>query len=460
MFDPIRTAATGRRLEISSDARYRFERGVDPAFVGDGLEIATRLILELCGGEASEIVVAGAAPEWRREYVLRAGRPASLGGLDVAPEESARDPRSARLRGRGGGRRRSHRRAALLARRHRGRGRPRRGGAAGQGLRPHPGGPAAARHGHLAPGDRPGAAPRRAGAPHAGRARARRDGRLLVHLGARGRAVRRRQPELRLVNPISADLDAMRPSVLPAWSPRRGATPIAAFPTSRCSRLGPLYRDDTPEGQANVAAGLRAGRTGPATGASRRASLDLYHAKADALAALAAVGAPADNVQADRRPARLVPSGPRRRAAPRAEDARASSASCTRRCSRPSTRRPDRRVRGVPRRRAGAARPRCAGRRCSCRCSSRSSAISPLSSIASCRPKRCCAPRAASTASSSPKSACSTSTRAPACPRQKIARHYRHPAAAGRDPDRCRDRGLLKRLVAQVEKATGATLRS
>ena len=56
LFDPIRTAATGRRLNIASDARYRFERGLDPAFVADGLEIATRLMLELCGGEASEVV--------------------------------------------------------------------------------------------------------------------------------------------------------------------------------------------------------------------------------------------------------------------------------------------------------------------------------------------------------------------------------------------------------------------
>ncbi len=72
LFDPVRTAATGRKLGISSDARYRFERGLDPAFVGDGLEIATRLMLELCGGEASEIVIAGAVPEWRRRYVLRA----------------------------------------------------------------------------------------------------------------------------------------------------------------------------------------------------------------------------------------------------------------------------------------------------------------------------------------------------------------------------------------------------
>ena len=75
LFDPIRTAATGRRLEIISDARYRFERGLDPDFVAPGLEIATRLILELCGGEPSEVVVAGAVPEWRRQ--LRAARRAA-----------------------------------------------------------------------------------------------------------------------------------------------------------------------------------------------------------------------------------------------------------------------------------------------------------------------------------------------------------------------------------------------
>src|SRR6185437_9493981 len=89
LFDPVRTAATGRRLNISSDARYRFERGLDPAFVKDGLEIATRLMLQICGGEASGIVSAGAVPDWRRRYVLRAERPTTLGGLHVPHEERA-----------------------------------------------------------------------------------------------------------------------------------------------------------------------------------------------------------------------------------------------------------------------------------------------------------------------------------------------------------------------------------
>src|SRR5262249_53641021 len=51
LFDPIRTAATGRKLNIASDARYRFERGLDPSFVQDGLEIATRLVLDLGVGD-------------------------------------------------------------------------------------------------------------------------------------------------------------------------------------------------------------------------------------------------------------------------------------------------------------------------------------------------------------------------------------------------------------------------
>ncbi len=61
-FDPINTAMTGRRLNLMSDARYRFERGVDPSSVEDGLHLATKMALGLCGGEPSKIEIAGAAP--------------------------------------------------------------------------------------------------------------------------------------------------------------------------------------------------------------------------------------------------------------------------------------------------------------------------------------------------------------------------------------------------------------
>ena len=61
LFDPIRTATAGRKLGINSDARYRFERGVDTAFVDLGAELATKMVVELCGGEPSELIIAGEA---------------------------------------------------------------------------------------------------------------------------------------------------------------------------------------------------------------------------------------------------------------------------------------------------------------------------------------------------------------------------------------------------------------
>src|SRR5262249_16622230 len=61
LWDESNIARTGRKLGINSDARYRFERGVDPAFMIPGLELATKMVLDLCGGSASEIVVAGSA---------------------------------------------------------------------------------------------------------------------------------------------------------------------------------------------------------------------------------------------------------------------------------------------------------------------------------------------------------------------------------------------------------------
>ncbi len=86
LFDPIRIARTGRRLSLTSDARSRFERGIDPSFLPAGLDAATRMILDLCGGEASEITEAGAEPAWQRQATLRFDRLAGLGGLAIDPD--------------------------------------------------------------------------------------------------------------------------------------------------------------------------------------------------------------------------------------------------------------------------------------------------------------------------------------------------------------------------------------
>ncbi len=88
LFDPIRVALTGRRHQIVSDARQRFERGIDPALLPDAIEAATRMVIELCGGEASEVVSAGAEPAWQRIATLRFERLAGLGGLDVPGDEA------------------------------------------------------------------------------------------------------------------------------------------------------------------------------------------------------------------------------------------------------------------------------------------------------------------------------------------------------------------------------------
>jgi phenylalanyl-tRNA synthetase beta chain len=302
LFDSVRTAATGRRLNIASDARYRFERGLDPAFVGDGIEIATRLVLELCGGEASEVVAAGAAPEWRRQYRLRAGRPASLGGLEVAPEESRA------ILGRLGFRVETGDRGDLMVEPP-----PWRGDVEGEadlveevlrvkGYDQIPAVPL----------------PRATPLPHpALPPKARRAELVRRSLAARGlvEAVTfsfvsaseaemfgGARPELQIVNPISADLDRMRPSILPGLVAAARKNADRGLPDPALFELGPVYHDDTPQGQAQVAAGLRAGRAYARHWRSPARPVDLYDVKADAIAALAAMGAAAENVQASADP--------------------------------------------------------------------------------------------------------------------------------------------------------------
>ncbi|MBO1324015.1 phenylalanine--tRNA ligase subunit beta [Acetobacter sp. TBRC 12305] len=88
LFDPVKVALSGRRLGLFSDSSYRFERGVDPALPVAALEAATRMIVDLCGGEASEVVSAGEQPAWQRTASLRFSRLQSLGGLAVPADES------------------------------------------------------------------------------------------------------------------------------------------------------------------------------------------------------------------------------------------------------------------------------------------------------------------------------------------------------------------------------------
>jgi phenylalanyl-tRNA synthetase beta chain len=85
-FDPARIARAGRKLGIISDARYRFERGVDPQFVLPGLELCTRLILKWCGGEASDVVIAGELPPPHKPILFDPGFVEKLGGIKLPRE--------------------------------------------------------------------------------------------------------------------------------------------------------------------------------------------------------------------------------------------------------------------------------------------------------------------------------------------------------------------------------------
>lgn len=89
-FDPDHIARTGQKLTLTSDARSRFERGVDPAFLDEGLAIATALVLHVCGGTASAVTRSGEAPSEPRVIHYDPRLSADLGGLHVAPERQAR----------------------------------------------------------------------------------------------------------------------------------------------------------------------------------------------------------------------------------------------------------------------------------------------------------------------------------------------------------------------------------
>nr|HML44713.1 phenylalanine--tRNA ligase subunit beta [Hyphomicrobium zavarzinii] len=86
-FDPLRTAATGRKTGLVTDARYRFERGVDPESVLPGLDLATQMILKLCGGKPSKATVAGRVPDTKRAIVFELARVEKLSGLSLPADE-------------------------------------------------------------------------------------------------------------------------------------------------------------------------------------------------------------------------------------------------------------------------------------------------------------------------------------------------------------------------------------
>ncbi|MBM1310117.1 phenylalanine--tRNA ligase subunit beta [Sulfitobacter mediterraneus] len=288
-FDPIRTAYTGRALKINSDARYRFERGIDPEWTPYGIEHATQMILDHAGGEASDVVVAGKIPDTARAYKLDAARVQSLVGMTI-PESDQRQTLTAlgfRLEGN-----MAHvpswrpdvqgeadlveevARIASLTQLE-GRPLPR----LSQGV-PRP---------ILSPMQR------RIGAAR----------RTCAALGfnecisysfidqASAALFGGGTDDTRLENPISSDMSHMRPALLPGLLQAAARNQARGFADMALFEVGPAFHGGEPGEQHMLVSGLIVGRTGPKDvhGASR--PVDVFDVKADAEAVLAAMGAPA-----------------------------------------------------------------------------------------------------------------------------------------------------------------------
>ncbi|MEP3329268.1 phenylalanine--tRNA ligase subunit beta [Sedimentitalea sp.] len=288
-WDHVQIALTGRALKINSDARYRFERGIDPEFTLNGLELATQMILDLCGGEPSEVVVAGTVPDHSRAYRLDAARVQSLVGMDI-PEAVQRDTLTKlgfRLDG---------------------------DMAQVPSWRPDVQGEAdlveeVARIASLT-GLQGRPLPRlTAGIPKP----------VMTARQRRGQAARRTCASLgynecvsysfidqasaalfgggddatMLENPISSEMSHMRPALLPGLLQAAARNQARGFMDLALFEVGPAFHGSEPGEQHTLITGLLVGRTGPKDvhGASR--PVDLYDVKADAEAVLAAIGAPA-----------------------------------------------------------------------------------------------------------------------------------------------------------------------
>ncbi len=318
LFDPVRIALSGRRHDIRTDARSRFERGIDPALLPKALEAATAMILDLCGGEPSEVSEAGAEPAWRRNATLRFSRIRELGGLEL-PEAEA----TARLERLGftvEARTATSVTMAVPSWRN---------DIAGAGtLDQDPTLPTdrartaaegcaeiepecdlveeVLRLGGLdavpavslplaSPVPRPALTPKQVRAALARRVLAARGMQDCVTYGFMARetaALFGEIPEaLRLENPIASDLDQMRPTPVASLAMAAARNAARGFGDVALAEIGGAYRDASPNGQLSVAAGLRAGMT-PASWAAPTRPVDWLDAKGDAMAVLAALGVP------------------------------------------------------------------------------------------------------------------------------------------------------------------------
>ena len=287
-FDPIRTAYTGRALKINSDARYRFERGIDPEWTPVGIEAATQMIIDLCGGEPSEVVVAGQMPDHSRAYTLDTDRVQSLVGMDIPAQDQHQTLTALGFKLDGGmahvpswrpdvlGEADLVEEVARIASLTKLKGKPMARATSG--------------------------VPKQILSPLQKREQIAR--RMAASLGYNECVtysfIDRKSAELfgggsdatMLANPMSSDMSHMRPDLLAGLMQAAARNQARGFADMALFEVGPVFHGGEPNEQSLQVSGLLVGRTGPKDvhGASR--TVDVFDAKADVEAILDALGAP------------------------------------------------------------------------------------------------------------------------------------------------------------------------
>jgi phenylalanyl-tRNA synthetase beta chain len=294
-FDPTLTHATGRATGIVSDALYRNARGIDPESCADGIELATKLVLEFCGGEPSEIMIAGQPPPPPRALSFDPGRTRALAGIEVSAARSKEILAALGFEIKADGKKLSVQ-------------------------------PPSWRRDVEGPADlveeiariegfdkMPETAPPRASgfrAPPAsvGESRVRLGRRACASLGydeavtwsfcsrAHAAAFGGGGERLMLANPISSDLDCMRPSALPNLLVAAQKNADRGFDDARLFEAGPIYLDDSDAGQQRAIAAVWRARPPRHWRAAHMP--DIFDVKRDVMTVLEAIGAPVASLQA------------------------------------------------------------------------------------------------------------------------------------------------------------------
>ncbi len=288
-WDPVQIAYAGRALKINSDARYRFERGADPAFTPEGLEHAVRMIVDHAGGEASEMIVAGAVPDTSRAYRLDTDRCSSLVGMDIPADTQHASLTALGFRMEGDmahvpswrpdvqGEADLVEEVARIASLTKLEGRP-------------------------LPRIQPGVPKPILTASQTRQQAARRTAAALGYNecvtysfvdDAAAKLFGGGDDATMLENPISSEMSHMRPNLLPGLLRAAARNQARGFSDMALFEVGAGFHGGEPGEQHNLVTGVLIGRTGPKDVHGTSRPVDLYDAKADAEAVLAAIGAPA-----------------------------------------------------------------------------------------------------------------------------------------------------------------------